>query len=148
MSALARPFARRRKPAPARCAVAVGDRQFQMYVASNPQQRSELERLCNGRAEGACRFPVLLVPQPSSPRGRDAVVVRIGETTIGYLHHTTAVEFMTALRANEFERAACAATIIARPDSQLGKQTFSLRLDAVIPFKLVVPNNEPASEQS
>jgi hypothetical protein len=73
---------------------------------------------------------VLLVPQPSSPRGRDSVAVRKGETTLGYLNHTTAVEFMSALRANAFERAACAATINARLDPQLGKTVFSLRLDA------------------
>jgi hypothetical protein len=90
-------------------------------------------------------MPALLIPQPTSTRGADSVAVRIGETTIGYPHQTTAVEFMSALCANEFERAACAATIIARPDPQLGKQPFSLRLDAVVPFKLVVPNNEPAS---
>ena len=60
------------------------------------------------------------------PRGRDAVAVRKGEMTIAYLHHTTAVEFMSALRAKDFERAACAATVIARPDPQLGKTVFSL----------------------
>jgi hypothetical protein len=139
MSALARLFTGRPKIEPARCAIVVGDGQFQTYVASTPQQRSELERLCDSRAEGPHRFPVLLLPQPSSPRGRDAVAVRKGETTIGYLHHTTAVEFLAALAANEFERAACAATIIARPDPQLGKTVFSLRLDAEVPFKLVAP---------
>jgi hypothetical protein len=146
MSVLERLFTGRPKIEPARCAIVVGDGQFQTYIASTPQQRSELGRLCDGRTENAPRFPVLLVPQPSSPRGRDAVAVRKGETTIGYLHHTTAVEFMSALRANEFERAACAATVIARPDPQLGKTVFSLRLDAEVPFKLVTPrNNEPAS---
>ena len=146
MSVLARLFTGRPKIEPARCAVFLGDGQFQMYVASTPQQRSELERLYEGQAEGHRRFPVLLVPQPSSPRGRDAVAVRKGETTIGYLHHTTAVEFMSALRANEFERAASAATIIARPDPQLGKTVFSLRLDAEVPFTLVAPPNEPTSD--
>lgn len=145
MSVLARLLTGRPKIEPAGCAVVVGDRQFQMYVASTPQQRIELERLCDDRAEGGRRFPVLLVPQLTSPRGRDAVAVRKGETTIAYLHHTTAVEFMSALRANEFERAACAATIIARPDPQLGKTVFSLRLDAEVPFKLVAP---PGGEQS
>jgi hypothetical protein len=137
MSVLARLFLGRPKIEPARCAIVVGHGHFKMYVASTPQQRSELERLCDGRAQGARRFPVLLFPQPSSPRGRDAVAVRKGEMTIAYLHHTTAVEFMSALRAKEFERAACAATVIARPDPQLGKTVFSLRLDAEVPFKLV-----------
>jgi hypothetical protein len=94
MSVLARLFAGRPKLEPARCGIVDGDGQFQMYVASTPQQRSELERLCDGRVEAPRRFPVLLLPQPSSPRGRDAVAVRKGETTIGYLHHTTAVELM------------------------------------------------------
>jgi hypothetical protein len=57
-----------------------------------------------------------------------------GETAIAYLHHTTAVEFMSALRAKEFDHGACAATVIARPDPQLGKTVFSLHLDAEFPF--------------
>ena len=142
MKILARLFTGRPQIEPARCAIVIGDGQFQTYVASTPQQRSELERLCDARTENARRFPVLLVPQPSSPRGRDAVAVRKGDTTIAYLHHTTAVEFMSALRANEFERAACAATIIARPDPQLGKTVFSLRLDAEVPFKLMTPSDK------
>jgi hypothetical protein len=51
MSVLAQLFARLLKQTPARCAVVVvGDGKFQTYVASTPQQRSELERLCDGQA--------------------------------------------------------------------------------------------------
>jgi hypothetical protein len=91
-------------------------------------------------------MPALLVPQPTSTRGGDSVAVRIGNDTVGYLHHTTALEFLAALRPSRFDRAACAAEIVVRPDSQLG-DTFRVRLDAVVPFKLADPANQPASDQ-
>jgi hypothetical protein len=146
MSILERLFARRRKPAC--CAIVVGDGQFNFNVASTAQQRFELERLCRGRTpDHPCRCPALLIPQPSNARGRDTVAVRIGDATVGYLHHTTALEFLAALRAGEFERAACGAMIVARPDPQLGDQAFRVRLDAAVPLKLADPANQTASDQ-
>jgi hypothetical protein len=136
-------FSRRGKPA--RCAIVVGDGQFKFYVASTANQRIELERLCGGSTEGPHRFPALLIPQPTNARGRDTVVVRIGDATVGYLHHTTAVEFLAALRAGEFDRAACAAIIVVRPDPQLGDQAFRLRLDAEVPFKLANAGTKAAN---
>jgi hypothetical protein len=134
MNILARLFARRRKPTG--CAIVVGDGQFQIYVASAPQQRIELELLSGGRNQGSRRMPALLVPQPTSTRGDDSVAVRIGNDTVGYLRHTTALEFLAALRPGKVDRAACAAMIVVRPDPQLG-DTFRVRLDAVVPFKLM-----------
>jgi hypothetical protein len=145
MSILAWLFARRRKSLG--CAIVVGDGRFQIYVASTHQQRVELELLCGGRSQDSCRIPALLVPQPTSTRGGDSVAVRIGNDTVGYLHHTTALEFLAALRPSKFDRAACAAEIIVRPDPQLG-ETFRVRLDAVVPFKLVEPPpHQPANDQ-
>jgi hypothetical protein len=144
MNILARLFARKRKAL--RCAIVVGDGQFHIQVASTPQQRIELELLCRGRTEDSYRAPALLVPQPSSTRGRDTVAVRIGDETVGYLHFTTAVEFLAALRASNFDRAACAAMIVVRPNPQLG-DTFRVRIDAVAPFKLVEPPDQPASDE-
>ena len=63
------------------------------------------------------------------------------------IHHTTAVEFLAALRAGEFDRAACGAMILVRPDPQLGDQAFRVRLDAEVPFKPADPANQPASDQ-
>jgi hypothetical protein len=137
MSILGRLFARRRKPA--RCAIVVGDGQFKFYVASTAQQRIELERLCGGRSEDPRRSPALLIPQPTNARGNNTVAVRIENATVGYLHHTTAVEFLSALRAGEFERGACGAMTVARLDPQLGGQAFRVRLDADVPFKLADP---------
>ena len=74
-----------------------------------------------------------------------AVLIR-GET-VGYLHHTTALGFLAALRAGEFDRAACGAMIVMRPDPQLGDQALRLRLDAEVPFMLVDPANLTASDQ-
>jgi hypothetical protein len=138
-------FARRRNPQG--CAVVVGDGQFQIYVASTPQQRIELELLCGGRDQGARRMPALLVTQLTSTRGDDTVAVRIGNKTMGYLHHTTALEFLAALRPSKFDRAACAAEVVVRPDPQLG-DTFRVLVDAVVPFKLVDPANGERSEAS
>jgi hypothetical protein len=145
MSILGRLFARRQKPA--RCAIVVGDGQFKFDVASTAQQRIELERLCGGRTEDPHRCPALLIPQPTNARGRDTVAVRIGNATVGYLHHTTALEFLAALRAGEFDRAACGAMIVVRPDPQPGDQALRLRLDAEVPFKLAEPANQTASDQ-
>jgi hypothetical protein len=50
-------------------------------------------------------MPALLVLQPTSTRGDDSVAVRIGNDTVGYLHHTTALEFLAALRPSKFDRA-------------------------------------------
>jgi hypothetical protein len=136
---------RRRKPA--RCAIVVGDGQFNFDVASTAQQRFELERLCSGRTQDPHRCPALLIPQPMTAGGRDTVAVRIGNETVGYLYHTTALEFLAALRADEFERAACGAMIVGRPDPQLGDQTFRVRLDADVPFKLADPANQTASDR-
>ena len=145
MNIFARLFARRRKPTG--CAILVGDGQFQIYVASTPQQRIELELLSGGRNQGSRRMPALLVPQSTSTRGDDSVAVRIGNDTVGYLHHTTALEFLAALRSSKFDRAACAAEIVVRPDPQLG-DTFRVRLDAVVPFKLVEPPIQSALPES
>jgi hypothetical protein len=156
MSILDRLFARRRKSA--RCAIVVGDGQFGLNVASTAQQRIELERLCDGRAEEEHRFAALLIPQPSHARGRDTVAVRIGTTTVGYLNQTTALELLTALRAGKFDRAACGSTIDIRPDPLLGDidirpgpllgdKAFRIRLDAMVPFKLADPADQaPTSD--
>jgi hypothetical protein len=57
------------------------------------------------------------------------------------------MEFLAGLRAGEFERAACGAMIVGRPDPQLGDQAFRVRLDAGVPFKLADPANQK-SERS
>src|SRR5580693_6854843 len=139
MSILEQLLAPIRRWKPARCAIVVGDGQFNFDVASTAQRRFELERLCGGGNRDPHRYPALLIPQPLNTRGRDTVAVRIGNATVGYLHHTTALEFLAALRAGEFERAACGAMIVGRPDPQLGGQTFRVRLDAEVPFKLADP---------
>jgi hypothetical protein len=144
MSILGRLFTRTRRPA--RCAIAIGDGQFEVYVFSNAQQRLELERLCGMSSEDNPRFPALLIPQPTNSRGRDTVAVRIGNANVGYLHHTTAAEFLEALRTYEFDRAACGARILIRPEPQLGDHAFRVRLDAVVPFNLVDPVNQTASD--
>ena len=146
MSILERLLARIRRRKPARCAIVVGDGQFNFDVASTAQQRFELERLCGGRTQPH-RCPALLIPQPTDARGPDTVAVRIGDATVGYLHHTTALEFLTALRAGEFERAACGAMIVVRPDPRHGDEAFRVRLDAEVPFKLADPANQKASDQ-
>jgi hypothetical protein len=64
------------------------------------------------------------------------------------LHHTTSLEFLAALRAGEFDRAACGPMIVRRPDQHLGDQAFRLRLDAQVPFKLADPANSERSEGS
>jgi hypothetical protein len=140
---LGRLFERRQKPA--RCAIVAGNGQFNLYVASLAQQRMELERLYRARTGDPYRLPALLIPQPTSARGTDTVAVRVGDTTVGYLLHTAALEFLTALRVADFERAACAAMIVVRPDLQLGNQAFRVRLDAEVPFKLVDPANQKSA---
>jgi hypothetical protein len=147
MSILERLLARIRRGRPARCAIVVGDGQFNLDVASTPQQRFELERLCSGRTQDPYRCPALLIPQPTNARGPDTVAVRIGDATVGYLHHTTAMEFLAALQAGKYERAACGAIIVRRPDPQHGDQAFRVRLDAVVPFKLADPANQTAHDQ-
>ena len=147
MSILEQLLARIRRRKPARCAIVVGDGQFNFDVASTAQQRFELERLCSGRAKDPHRCPALLIPQPTTAGGRDTVAVRIGNATVGYLHHTTALEFLDALRAGEFERAACGAMIVGRPDPHHGDQAFRLRLDVEVPFKLADPANQTASDE-
>jgi hypothetical protein len=121
---------------------------FEFDVASTPQQRIELEQLYGSRTEHPHRCPALLIPQPTNARGPETVAVRIGEATVGYLHRTTSLEFLAALRAGEFDRAACGAMILRRPDPQLADQAYRLRLDAAVPFKLVDPANSERSEAS
>jgi hypothetical protein len=132
---------------PARCAIVVGDGQFNVHVASTAKQRIELERLCGRGTEGRHGFPVRLIPQPTSVRGGETVVVRIGDATVGYLHHTTALEFLAALRTGAFDRAACGAIVVAMADPQLGDQAFRIRLDAEVPLKLADPEIKAASTQ-
>jgi hypothetical protein len=107
----------------------------------------ELERLYGGRTGDSHRFPALLVPQPTNARGRDTVAVRVGNTTVGYLHHTTALEFLAALLEGHLDRAACGAMIVVRPDPQLGNQAFRLRLDAEVPLKLADPLSKETSDR-
>jgi hypothetical protein len=141
-------FPDRKTPQP-RCAIVVGDRQFRFYVASDPQQRTELARLFGDRSNNADhRCPALLIPQPANARGPAAVVVRIEGTTVGYLHLTAAREFLAALRLARADRAACAAMIVATWDPGLGDQThFRVRLDVTAPFKFLDPQIEMAAQK-
>jgi hypothetical protein len=145
MSILGRLFERRQRPA--RCAIVAGNGQFNLYVACNAEQRIELERLYRDRTEDPHRCPALLIPQPTHARGPDTVAVQIGNAIVGYLYHTIALAFLAALRAGEFERAACGVMILRRSDPQLGDQAFRVRLDAEVPFKLVDPANRAARDQ-
>jgi hypothetical protein len=114
----------RRKTQPC-CAIVVGDGKFKFYIASDAQQRIELERLFGNRSNDLDpRCPALLIPQPAHARGPDTVGVRIEDTTMGYLHLTAAREFLAALRVVGADRAACAAMIVARWDPGLGDQTY------------------------
>jgi hypothetical protein len=140
-------FPRRKKDS--RCAIVVGDRKFRFYVASDAQQRIELERLFGNRSNNADhRCPALLVPQPANARGPAAVAVRIEGTTVGYLHLTAAREFLTALHTVGVDRAACAAMIMARWDPGLGERThFRVRLDVTTPLKFLDPQIETAARK-
>ena len=133
-------FPRRKKQS--RYAIVVGDRRFRLYVASDSQQRIELERLFGTHPLNTeHRCPALLIPQPA--REFAAVAVRIEGTTVGYLHLTAAGEFLTALHIAGADRAACAAMIIARREPSLGDRThFRVRVDVTAPFKLVDPQRE------
>jgi hypothetical protein len=145
MNILGRLFTRKREPA--RCAIAIGDGQFNLRVTSTAQQRIELERLCGGRIEDPPRFAALLIHQPTNARGPGTIAVRIGDATVGYLHQTTAVEFLAALRAGEFDRAACGSMIVVMLSAQNGDQTFRVRLDAEVPFKLTEPSDQARDQE-
>jgi hypothetical protein len=147
MSILEQLLARLRRRKPARCGIVVGDGQFNFDVASTAQQRFELERLCSGRTQDPYKCPALLIPQPTNARGPDTVAVLIGDATVGYLQHTAALVFLSALRAGDFDRAACGAMIVGQPDPQHGDQAFRVRLDAELPFTLADPANRTASDQ-
>ena len=88
------PFSRR-KTQP-RCAIVVGNGEFDFYVTSDVQQRAPLERLFGNRATDY-RCAALLIPQPATARP-DIVAVRIEDATVGHLHLTGAREFLAALR--------------------------------------------------
>jgi hypothetical protein len=135
-------FRRRKKRSP--CAIVVGDGKFKLYIASDANQRNELERLFGNRfSDLEHRCPALLTPRPAHPRGPDTVAVRIEDTTIGYLHPTGARVFLAALAVAGVERAACAATIEARWDPAVGERAyFRVRLDAVMPFHFFDPQLE------
>ena len=128
-----------------RCAIVAGDRRFMFYVASDSQQRIELERLFGNRPNNAdYRCPALLIPR----REPAAVAVRIEGTTVGYLHLTAAQEFLTSLRMAGADRAACAAMIVARLDPSPGGRThFRVRLDVATPFKFLDPQIEMAARK-
>jgi hypothetical protein len=132
----------RHKKTQPRCAIVAGDRRFMFYVASDSQQRIELERLFGNRSiNGDYRCPALLIPQQEPA----AVAVRIEGATVGYLHPTAAQEFLIALRIAGADRAACAAMIMARRDPGLGGRThFRVRLDVATPFKFLDPQIEMA----
>jgi hypothetical protein len=145
MNILGRLFTRKREPA--RCAIVIGDGQFDLRVTSTAQQRIELERLCGGRTGDPPRFAALLIPQPANARGPDTIAVRIGDATVGYLHQTTAVEFLAALRVGDYDRAACGSMIVVMLNAQNGEQTFRVRLDAETPFKLAEPPSQARNQE-
>jgi hypothetical protein len=131
----------RRKTQP-RCAIVVGNGEFDFYVTSDVHQRTHLERLFGNRTTDY-RCAALLIPQPATAR-TDTVAVRIENATVGYLHLTGARELLAALRVFGADRAACAAMIVARRDPALGDQThFRVRLDAATPFNFLELSVEP-----
>jgi hypothetical protein len=138
-----------RRKTQSRCAIVVGDGKFKFYIASDAQQRIELERLFGDRSNNADHHcPALLIPQPANARGPDTVAVRIEDTTVGYLHLTGARDFLAALRTAGADRAACAAMIVARWDPGLGDRThFRVRLDVKAQFKFLDPQIEMADRK-
>lgn len=94
----------------------------------------------NPRGAGRFLCAALLIPQPANTRGPNTVMVRIGAATVGYLHSTAATEFLDALRAKNFDLAACGAMII--PIEQYASDRsvqYRVCLDAAMPFTLKDP---------
>jgi hypothetical protein len=74
-------------------------------------------------------------PVDGSPEGAQSLSATVNLNS----HHFAGV--LAALRAGEFDRAACGAMILRRRDPQLADQAYRLRLDAAIPFNLVDPTD-------
>ncbi len=130
------------RPAPASrggAAVIIGDGKYGFPVVGESHHDAALEQLAGGRTEEGVHVTcaALLLPQPDNPYDPDAVAVYIRSQEVGFLARNVAPEFLQALRAGDYDRAACEAVIVGGWDRGAGDRGyFGVRLNACRPFRL------------
>jgi hypothetical protein len=120
-------------------AVIIGDGKYAFPVVGESHHEVILDQLVGGRSEEGAhqRCAALLVPQPDHPYDPDAIAVSIRGHEVGFLPRNVAGEFLAALRAGGFGRAACEAVIVGGWDRGEGDRgNFGVRLNACRPFRL------------
>jgi hypothetical protein len=135
------------RPAPALSggvAAIIGDGKFGFPVVGESHHEAVLEQLAGGRTEEGVHVScaALLLPQPDNPYDPDAVAVFIRGEEVGFLARNVAPEFLQALRAGGYDRAASEAIIVGGWDRGRGDRgNFGVRLNACRPFRLEAAEN-------
>jgi hypothetical protein len=120
-------------------AVIIGDGKFGFPVVGEEHHQDILEALAGGRRENSAHVavPALLLPQPDNPYDPDAVAVFMRGHEVGHLARNVAPEFLRALHAGGYDRAACEAMIVGGWDRGAADHgNFGVRLNACRPFRL------------
>jgi Bacterial PH domain/HIRAN domain len=120
-------------------AVIIGDGKFGFPVVGEEHHQDILEALAGGRRESSAHVavPALLLPQPDNPYDPDAVAVFMRGHEVGHLARNVAPEFLRALQAGGYGRAACEAMIVGGWDrGATDHGNFGVRLNACRPFRL------------
>jgi hypothetical protein len=108
-------------------------------VVGEEHHQDILEALAGGRRENSAHVavPALLLPQPDNPYDPDAVAVFMRGHEVGHLARNVAPEFLRALQAGGYGRAACEAMIVGGWDRGAADHgNFGVRLNACRPFRL------------
>jgi hypothetical protein len=119
-------------------AVIIGDGKFGFPVVGEAHHQDILEVLAGGRREVSARVALaaLLLPQPDNPYDPDAVAVFMRGHEVGHLTRNVAPEFLQALHAGGYDRAACEAMIVGGWDDGESRGSYGVRLNASRPFRL------------
>lgn len=129
-------------PAPSRVkrpAEIIGDGAFRFPIVGESHYQTAIEALAGGRTRGGStgkRIAVVLTPEPDNPYDPQAVAVRAGGTTIGYLSRDVAPQFNAALADGAYSSGACEAAIKGGWDRDGDEGSFGVFLNTRLPFAL------------
>jgi hypothetical protein len=121
----------------------IGNRRYLLQAVGTSQFQNELELIVGARTKESAHYhaKAFLVPEePKNPNDPDAIQVQIEDYLVGYLDRRTASEYRAAFGRRPPIVCACSAIIVGAWYRDGDEDAyFGVRLDADMPFRLVLP---------
>jgi hypothetical protein len=128
----------------------LGDGAFAFTIVGVSHYQNDISSIVRGKTEKGHKHycAALLSPEPTNPDERKAIIVTIRNRTVGYLSRSHCDEFRNALQESGYPAAACEALICGGwRRSGYDEGDFDVKLNAILPFKIVGPSEYWAHKQ-